>query len=102
MRARSVERRPCLKASGASSASPAAIPQPDNPLRGIALSAGACAVFAIADTTSKYLSTGMPIIEIQWIRYVLFFGMAATLWRARLAGRCVRAIRSCNSCADYA
>ena len=89
MRVRSVERRPCLKASGASPASPAAIPQPDNPLRGIALSAGACAVFAIADTTSKYLSTGMPIVEIQWIRYVLFFGMAATLM-ARTPGRPMR------------
>ncbi len=52
---------------------------PDNPLRGIALSASACAVFAVADVTSKFLSTGMPIIEIQWIRYVLFLGMAATL-----------------------
>ncbi len=48
-------------------------------MRGIALTTGACAVFAIADTTSKYLSTGMPIIEIQWIRYVLFFGMAAII-----------------------
>jgi drug/metabolite transporter (DMT)-like permease len=36
-------------------------------------------VFAIADTTSKYLSTSVPIIEIQWIRYMLFLGLAATL-----------------------
>lgn len=63
--------------------------QPDNPLRGIALSAAACAVFAIADTTSKYLSTSLPIIEIQWIRYVLFFGMAATVV-ARTPGRPMR------------
>jgi drug/metabolite transporter (DMT)-like permease len=63
--------------------------QPDNPLRGIALSAGACVVFAIADTTSKYLSTGLPIVEIQWIRYMLFFGMAATL-TARMRGRPLR------------
>lgn len=60
--------------------------QTDNPLRGIALSTGACAVFAVADVTSKYLSTNLPIIEIQWIRYVLFFGMAATL-AARKPGR---------------
>jgi drug/metabolite transporter (DMT)-like permease len=60
--------------------------QSDNPLRGIALSAGACALFAIADTTSKYLSASMPVIEIQWIRYVLFFGMAAAA-SVRTGGR---------------
>jgi drug/metabolite transporter (DMT)-like permease len=36
-------------------------------------------VFAIADTMSKFLSTSLPIIEIQWIRYMLFLGMAATM-----------------------
>jgi drug/metabolite transporter (DMT)-like permease len=46
-------------------------------------------VFAIADTTSKYLSTSLPIIEIQWIRYMLFVGMAATLF-ARTPGRPLR------------
>jgi drug/metabolite transporter (DMT)-like permease len=51
--------------------------QSDNPLRGIALTSVACAVFAIADITSKYLAASMPVIEIQWIRYVLFFAMAA-------------------------
>lgn len=51
----------------------------DNPLRGIALTASACALFAIADTTSKYLSTSLPVIEIQWIRYVLFFALASGL-----------------------
>jgi drug/metabolite transporter (DMT)-like permease len=61
----------------------------DNPLRGIALSTGACAVFAVADVTSKYLSTGLPVIEIQWIRYVLFFGMAALL-AANAPGRPLR------------
>jgi drug/metabolite transporter (DMT)-like permease len=64
--------------------------QPDNPVRGIALSVAACVVFAIADTTSKYLSTGLPIIEIQWIRYVLFLAMAATVI-ARTPGRPMRA-----------
>jgi len=55
------------------------MPQADNPLRGIALTAGACAVFAVADTTSKFLAASLPVIEIQWIRYVVFFGMAAAL-----------------------
>jgi drug/metabolite transporter (DMT)-like permease len=58
----------------------------DNPLRGIALTASACAVFAVADVTSKFLSAGLPIIEIQWIRYVLFLGMAIVL-TARTPGR---------------
>jgi drug/metabolite transporter (DMT)-like permease len=65
------------------------VSQPDTPLRGIALSTCACAVFAIADTTSKYLSASMPIVEIQWIRYVLFFAMAAFL-AARVPGRPLR------------
>jgi len=63
--------------------------QSDRPLHGIVLSGVACAVFAVADVTSKYLSTSLPIIEIQWIRYVLFLAMAATL-AARTPGRLVR------------
>jgi drug/metabolite transporter (DMT)-like permease len=62
---------------------------PDNPLRGIALSTGACAVFAISDVTSKFLSTSMPIVEIQWIRYVLFFAMALVI-AVRTPGRLSR------------
>jgi drug/metabolite transporter (DMT)-like permease len=65
------------------------VTQQDNPLRGIVLSSCACAVFAIADTTSKYLSASMPVIEIQWIRYVLFFAMAAIL-AAHAPGRPLR------------
>jgi drug/metabolite transporter (DMT)-like permease len=62
------------------------VPQADNPLRGIAMTASACAVFAISDVTSKFLSTELPIIEMTWIRYVLFLGMAATM-AARAPGR---------------
>src|SRR5258708_3130219 len=51
----------------------------DNPLRAIAMSTIPCVVFAIADVTSKFLSTSLPIVEIQWIRYVLFLGMAMVL-----------------------
>ncbi len=60
--------------------------QADNPLRGILLSVGACSIFAVADVTAKFLSTGLPIVEITWIRYVLFFGMASIL-AARAPGR---------------
>ncbi len=48
-------------------------------------------MFAVADTTSKYLSTSLPIIEIQWIRYMLFLGLAATLF-ARSSGRSFRPV----------
>lgn len=55
--------------------------QTEDPLRGIALHSGATVLFAIADTTSKYLSASLPVVEIQWIRYVLFFGLALLLAR---------------------
>ena len=55
--------------------------QPDNPIRGIALTSCACVCFAIADTLSKFLTASLPVIEIQWIRYVLFFAMAAAFAR---------------------
>ena len=53
--------------------------QTEDPLRGIALHSGATVLFAVADTTAKYLSASLPVIEIQWIRYVLFFGLAILL-----------------------
>ena len=55
--------------------------QTEDPLRGIALHSGATVLFAVADTTAKYLSVSLPVIEIQWIRYVLFFGLAVLLAR---------------------
>ena len=55
--------------------------QTEDPIRGIALSVGATVVFATADSIAKYLSVSLPIIEIAWIRYVIFFGMAALLAR---------------------
>ena len=65
------------------------MPGDDNPLRGIALTVSACVVFAIADVTSKFLTVSMPVVEIQWIRYVLFFASAAVL-AARAPGRAFR------------
>lgn len=53
----------------------------EDPLRGIVLHSGATVLFAVADTTSKYLSASLPVVEIQWIRYVLFFGLAILLAR---------------------
>ena len=56
--------------------------QPDDPIRGIALSLGSTLVFAVADVTAKYLSTGLPIIEITWLRYLIFLGLAGILVRS--------------------
>lgn len=57
------------------------MPNVDDPLRGIALSLAATVLFAIADVTAKYLTAGLPIIEINWIRYMVFLAMAAILAR---------------------
>ncbi|HET8995116.1 MAG TPA: DMT family transporter [Acetobacteraceae bacterium] len=51
----------------------------DAPLRGIALSLASTVLFASADTISKFLARSLPVIEIAWIRYVVFVGMAAWL-----------------------
>jgi hypothetical protein len=47
------------------------MPQSEDPFRGIALSVGATALFGTADITAKILAVGLPVIEIQWIRYVI-------------------------------
>jgi drug/metabolite transporter (DMT)-like permease len=60
--------------------------QREVPIRGIALIAGATVLFAIADTTSKFLSTSLPIIEFIWFRYLLFLVMALLLVRRRPLG----------------
>jgi drug/metabolite transporter (DMT)-like permease len=53
--------------------------QTEDPIRGIALSLGATVLFGIADTTAKYLAAGLPVVEIQWFRYVIFLGMSLGL-----------------------
>jgi drug/metabolite transporter (DMT)-like permease len=64
----------------------------DNPVRGIALSLLASILFAVSDTTAKFLSNDVPVTMINWIRYVIFLGMALYLARAvpRLASRARR------------
>jgi drug/metabolite transporter (DMT)-like permease len=56
----------------------------DDPLKAIGLATAATALFGSSDTIAKYLSGSLPITEFIWIRYVLFFGMAAILARHRL------------------
>src|SRR5277367_6819473 len=67
---------------------PAAYPQIDNPLRGIVLSLLATTVFAVSDTTAKFLTESLPVVEIAWIRYVIFVIFCS--WLARTAN--VRAL----------
>lgn len=53
----------------------------DDPLRGIALSVCATTVFAASDTTAKFLTASLPVVEIAWIRYIIFVIFA--IWLAR-------------------
>jgi drug/metabolite transporter (DMT)-like permease len=62
---------------------PAYYPRIDNPLRGIMLSLLATTVFAASDTTSKFLTESMPVVEIAWIRYLIFVLFCG--WLARTA-----------------
>ncbi len=58
-------------------------PGADNPLRGIALSLIATTVFACSDTMAKFLTESLPVIEIAWIRYMIFVLFVG--WLARSA-----------------
>jgi len=52
---------------------------PDNPPRGIVLYVLATMAFCIADTIAKILSASLPIVQINWMRYLVFAGMALAL-----------------------
>ena len=52
---------------------------PEDPVRGILLHATATILFATADTTAKYLSLYLPVVEILWIRYLIFLMFAVGL-----------------------
>ncbi len=54
----------------------------DDPIRGIVFYLVASVVFCVADTIAKSLSTSLPIVQITWMRYVVFTLFALTLtWR---------------------
>lgn len=44
----------------------------DDPLRGILLVISATVFFSMSDATAKYTSQTLPVIEIAWVRYVVF------------------------------
>ncbi len=53
---------------------PAAVAQAaaDSPLRGILLMAGATVLFSTSDASSKYVTATLPVIEVAWVRYLVF------------------------------
>jgi drug/metabolite transporter (DMT)-like permease len=53
-----------------------------NPLRGIALALLSGTVFSASDTIAKFLTGSVPVIEIVWIRYVIFVLFAGSLARS--------------------
>lgn len=49
-----------------------------HPLAGIAIVVGACACFSVLDTTTKYISAGVPLLMALWFRYA-FQAVATTV-----------------------
>jgi drug/metabolite transporter (DMT)-like permease len=63
-------------------------PRAPHALAGIALALAAVACFAALDTSTKFVSTGVPLLMAMWIRY-LFQAVATTLVVLPLRGRSV-------------
>ena len=70
-----------------------------DPLRGIALSLGATVLFATSDTIAKFLTAHLPVIEIAWIRYVVFVAIAGWLATRAAPHRRVAAQPAIAGCA---
>jgi drug/metabolite transporter (DMT)-like permease len=51
----------------------------ENPLRGIVLILASTFLFSLSDATAKYLSQFLPVVEIAWIRYLIFVGFALAI-----------------------
>jgi drug/metabolite transporter (DMT)-like permease len=79
-------------------ARPGAAPAPvagragDDPVRGIGLVIAASILFSISDATAKYVTATLPVIEIAWVRYVVFV-LLATLPALRDHGASFRTRR---------
>ena len=67
-------------------------PRADLVRLGIGLVVGSTVLFSLSDATSKYVSQTLPVIEIAWVRYVVFVLLAllpaarrggGSLWRTR-------------------
>jgi drug/metabolite transporter (DMT)-like permease len=64
----------------------------EDPVRGILLLVAATMFFSVSDATAKYLTGSLPVIEIGFIRYVVFTALAA-FFVAR-AGRASARVRN--------
>src|SRR5579863_4010110 len=64
----------------------------DDPLRAILLVIGASVFFSISDAAAKYVTETLPVIEVAWVRY-LVFTLLATLPALRDHGAMVRTRR---------
>jgi drug/metabolite transporter (DMT)-like permease len=53
----------------------------DNPFRGIALILCATLLFSLSDAMAKFLGQHLPVVEISWIRYLIFVVIAVALAR---------------------
>lgn len=57
----------------------------DNPLRGILLLVASSVFFSLSDATGKYVSQTLSVVEVVWVRYVVF--VLLTLLPAARYGR---------------
>lgn len=63
------------------------------PMRGIILMIAAVASFTVLDSTAKYLSNDLPVIEIVWARYVSSLVMFAIIFPAASVSEALRTKR---------
>jgi drug/metabolite transporter (DMT)-like permease len=54
----------------------AVAPRRDEPMRGIPLFLGSITLFSVSDALAKHLGQTLPPVEIAWLRYLVFFGLA--------------------------
>jgi drug/metabolite transporter (DMT)-like permease len=59
----------------------------DRPLRGILIILGAVFCFTLSDAMAKWLGQSLPVIQINWIRYLVFVPVAAVLVMRSAGGR---------------
>jgi drug/metabolite transporter (DMT)-like permease len=68
--------QPALARPGASSAAVAGRVG-DTPMRGVLLVVGASIFFSVSDATTKYVTQTLPVIEVAWVRYLVFVLLTA-------------------------
>ena len=59
----------------------------DRPLRGILMILGAVFFFTLSDAMAKWLGQAMPVVQINWIRYLVFVPFAWVLVVRNSGGR---------------